>query len=212
MYFNFQAEMIQWIDEERHHVETLQAEFLDDSRAFRDELIAHRISWFSELPIPIPPAAPLTFAVNAMAPLLDNYFAGGGSFDLFSTRLVSLLREVGVRFETFPATLVDRDTGLILTAEYELFHLLEEYAVVDELVEEWNAKHRSDLVTSTISGSTAAGNPSAKVDAVQVAHRPMFRLEDQALVVIHQNLKTILEEAGITGCSIKHYGRLRIRS
>jgi hypothetical protein len=62
----------------------------------------------------IPPPPHLTFAVRSKAPLPDNYFTGT-VFDLYSARLIALLRDAGVRFETFPVTIIDKKTHEELT-------------------------------------------------------------------------------------------------
>ena len=77
------------------------------------------------VPLTTPPPH-LTFAVSAKAPMLDNYFTGT-EFDLYSERLIRLLRAAGVQGETFPATLVDRKTKKPLPAACKVFHLLEVY-------------------------------------------------------------------------------------
>src|SRR6266566_168609 len=52
---------------------------------------------------------PLTFAVNKRAPLLDNYLTNC-IFDLYSAKLIRVLDNLGIQFETFPATLIDYKT------------------------------------------------------------------------------------------------------
>lgn len=62
--------------------------------------------------------------------MLDNYFTGT-RFDLYSKRLISILRAAGVQFETVPATLVDRKTREPLPVAYEVFHLLEVHPALE---------------------------------------------------------------------------------
>src|SRR5688572_3410536 len=63
----------------------------------------------------VPPPPPLTFAINFKAQLLDNYFTGT-LFDLYSGRLIKLLRDAEVQFELFPATIIDQKSHEVLTA------------------------------------------------------------------------------------------------
>jgi hypothetical protein len=143
-------------------------------------------------------------------------------FDLYSARLIGLLGDAGVRFETFPAGMVDERTGQVVPVKYEVFHLLERYPVIDELVEEWNARHGYKSEADAGGGSTATTQSSIQAsfsfyepgpDDAPGAKRLMFRLDDSPQhVVVHKDLKTALEEAGITGCRYDHWGRLRICS
>lgn len=62
--------------------------------------------------------------INEKAPKPDNYFTGT-VFDLYTPRLIEVFREAGIRFETFPAEIIDRKTKKQVEVEYNIFHLLE---------------------------------------------------------------------------------------
>jgi hypothetical protein len=133
--------------------------------------------WFLAQPL-VKALPPFTFAIHAKAPKLDNY-ATGTEMDLYSIRLINLLREAGVKFETFPVTLIARKTKEVLPLHYEIFHLLEMYPAIEKQLP------RGLILT----------------EACLRSKRLLFRPEEQEnLVLIHHDLKEKLEEAEITGC------------
>lgn len=142
--------------------------------------------WWDGVPLTTPPP-PLIFAVSAKGPMLDNYFTGN-RFDLYSERLITLLREAGVQFETFPATLVDRKTKEPLPVVYAVFHLLEIHPGL-------NVHHATQ------------GPPivdRAELNAEKYKHhmRPFFRAQESPdLVLVHETLKLHFDTVGITGCN-----------
>jgi len=107
---------------------------------------------------------------------------------VYSEKLINILATTGVRFETFPVTIVDYRTRSILPVNYMAFHLLEEYSPIDtEKVkgEGWPIRNRPFILDDEI-----IQNP-----------RPFFRLyERQSLILIHKDLRNTLEAASITGC------------
>jgi hypothetical protein len=173
MYYLFEPAILPWGGG------LLQAEPVGDTATHQ----MRKPHWWEAEPW-IPPPPRLTFAISSKAPLVDNYSTGGMVFDLYSARLVRLLRDAEVRFETFPVkildkktheeltTLTDKKTGKALPVDYEIFHLLERRS---------RKEARADQ---------ASGNP-----------RLMFREADHiSMVFIHEDLKVILDREKITGC------------
>ena len=129
------------------------------------------------------------FLVNARAPRLDNYNTGT-EFDLYSARLLSLLHQAEVPFETFPATLVDRKTLQILPDQYETFHLLDESPALDEVRTVVNSRGIDKLVLTN--------------DFLQ-SQKPLVRISQyRSMVLIHRKLKQKFDEWKITGCHYTH--------
>jgi hypothetical protein len=85
--------------------------------------------WWVSVPLQglIPP---LTFSIHSDAPPIDNYFTGA-EFDLYSERFISIINQTGVRYETFPVSIIDQKTEKIIEHSYKLFHLLEIDLAVD---------------------------------------------------------------------------------
>jgi hypothetical protein len=85
----------------------------------------------------------LEFEVNPRWPHLDNYFTSHG-FNLYSGRLVDLMKEFGVACESFPATVRDKSGVNIEGLDYHVFHYLEQ--VHDCL--EWRSLARSEFYSA----------------------------------------------------------------
>jgi hypothetical protein len=134
--------------------------------------------WFAQ---PLRTSLPvMLFSIDKKAPLLDNYQTDR-DLDLFSERLITILRAAGVRFETFPANLIDYKTNDIIPVLYEVFHLLESYACAD-------LQHSTDGLLTLSEDCLHRG-------------RPFFRLvEAPQIVLIHRDLQATLEAAHVTGC------------
>jgi hypothetical protein len=174
IYFVFSAEQRSW----RNRI--LQAEI-----QLQGDFPETHPHWWDGVPLTTPPP-PLTFAVSAKGPMLDNYFTGT-EFDLYSERLITLLREAGVQFETFPAMLVDRKTKEPLPVRYEVFHLLE----VQPALEVYRAA----------SGPPVIERLDLIADKWMKHKRPFFRAKEaQNIVLIHETLKQQFDTVGITGC------------
>jgi hypothetical protein len=140
-----------------------------------DGIPNHEPHWW--LCKPLTSALPrMKFRIDTSATLPDNYWTGS-IFDLYSQRLVETLRDVGIYFETFPTDIVDAATGQIVPVDYQIFHLLDMYPV----------------------SMIRAKDESGKVVSVKVP-KLMFRLEKYIeRVVVHEELKRMLDENGITG-------------
>ena len=124
--------------------------------------------------------SPMIFAVDKKAPLLDNYQTDR-DLDLYSEKLISIFNAAGVRFETFPTTLVDYRSNDVLSVKYEVFHLLERYRCADI--------------------QRSQDGPLALTEDCLHQDRPLFRLaEAPQIVLIRQDLQSALEAAQVTGC------------
>jgi hypothetical protein len=143
-------------------------------------------NWWEARPLQSP-LPMLTFAVNKHAPFLDNYRTDW-SFDLYSTRLIELLRNAGIQFETFPATLLDYKTDEPLPQRYAVFHLLEIHPCID---------------------LEQSGHGTLILCESCLQHkRPLFRpAEAIQLVLMHQSLHIQLNAAQITGCAYEPLSR-----
>src|SRR5262245_32652587 len=157
----------------------------------------------------IPPPQTLVFAINSKAPLLDNYDTGT-LFDLYSMRLIRLLRDAAIRFETFPATLLDRKTKQVLSAQSEIFHMLEKQDVMDEKKSQISDEFQLDHLSATDPKGEDAELDQVYWDALHIrrleltssaarSKRLMFRVRNhEHLVLVHSDLKAMLDQAGIT--------------
>lgn len=172
MYFVFKAAQYVW----RNRI--LQAEI-------QGEVPETHPHWWDGVPLTTPPPH-LTFAVSAKGPMLDAYFTGN-EFDLYSARLIGLLGEAGVQFETFPATLIDRKTKTPLAVDYAVFHLLEVHPALD--------------VRHATKGPPVVERAKFNREKVGQHERLFFRAQEAAhIVLIHVSLKQYFNEQGITGC------------
>ena len=107
-------------------------------RSFRNQTIQAKIQktipeiqphWWDCKPLSTPLSS-ITFAINRNWPLPDNFFTGN-LLDLYSSRMIALLNEAGVKFETFSTEIIDSKTEAVLPVSYEIFHLLESFSGVD---------------------------------------------------------------------------------
>ncbi len=129
----------------------------------------------------------LTFMVNPKHRLVDNYATYTG-FSLFSKRLVDLVREFGVKFETFPVRMVDKGENELKDMEYYVFHLLEpNLDAMDKQKSKWVDFDK--------------GIPILVLDLDNFEHRPMFVCNDVFLTLMRDDLRNEISRRGITGFS-----------
>jgi len=171
MYFVFQSQMRNWGGG------LLQA-VVQSSPQFEPH-------WWLAQPFTLAPSS-LTFTLNAKAPKPDNYFTGTLSIELYSIKLINLLIKAGVKNELLPAKIIDRKSKENLPLEYKAFHLLEIYPGWDRNQSIVDEKLR---VTKLVLTEECLTNK-----------RPFFRIEKLFLILIHEDLKKTLDNAGITGC------------
>jgi hypothetical protein len=171
MYFVFDSDMQVWKDH------TNQAKIEGDPPLIQPH-------WWECLPIssnlPV-----IKFEVEHNAPSLDNYFTGT-IFDLYSEHLVELFTKNGVKFETFPTIVVDSATKEPISKLYKIFHLLEISYGLDLALSDFGNREIRKLVLS---------------EDCLLQKRALFRLgERKSIVLIHQDLKEILETNNVGGC------------
>jgi hypothetical protein len=133
---------------------------------------------------PITPTLPtLTFAINSKMPLPDICKVAGTPIDLYSVRLINVLKAANVTFEAFPAILVDQDTGEPIHTEFKLFHLLDTYPL--------------SKIRSRDSDGKFISLPATKL---------MFRPKKYFnLLIIHRDLKEEFDREGILGFSYRPF-------
>lgn len=128
----------------------------------------------------------LTYQINPKHSQPDNYFQSAG-FMLFSERLVALMQAFGVKFESFPVTMLDKQGNLQPDLKYFVFHSLE--GVLDALNEE--ASHWT--------GDYDTGVPRLVLDYTKFKQRPMFKCNHLYIPLLRDDLKHAIQEQGITG-------------
>ncbi|MBO1435894.1 hypothetical protein [Meiothermus sp. CFH 77666] len=143
------------------------------------------------------------FFVPKKAKFVDNYACGTG-IDMYSRRLVELLATFPIRFEAFPADVLDEVSGEKLDVDYLAFHLLEIYPAVDFA--------RSDLVLGPdYPSSIVAVRRLVLTEEILQAGHLLFRpAELFAFVLIHEDLKQTLDRHKITGCNYVPLGEFKV--
>lgn len=173
----FLAQLRQW----RNHI--LWAEI----QGGRPNFPEYKPHWWKAQPLESP--LPLfTFMINEKAPKPDNYNTST-LFDLYSPRLISIFREAGIQFETFPAQIIDRKTKKPLDVTYEIFHLLEMAEGIDLEKSDYDVDSPYDT------------RHLVMADERLYAGKLLFRdREFMDLVLMRADLKHELDQANITGC------------
>ncbi len=123
----------------------------------------------------------MTFTYRSEVALPDNVFTGT-TFDIYSPRLIKLIRDRGVNFETFPVRIISTRHEGIIAHDYQIFHLLE----LDDGL---------DLKKTLI---------NRQVISLLRSQEPKLLFRDREysqFVIIHSDLKQEMEWRGITGCS-----------
>ncbi|MBI4760290.1 MAG: hypothetical protein ACOYYF_07885 [Chloroflexota bacterium] len=129
----------------------------------------------------------LTFTVKREWSLPDNLFTGT-IFDLYSIGLIEVLVHAGIDFETFPAVVTDK-SGEDLNVRYEIFHLLEKRPCLD------SEKSKTDDDALEIRKLVLS-------EEFMSLRKPMVRVEEVSeIVLVHKDLKNLIEKKGITGCN-----------
>ncbi len=176
MYYIFRTEINSW------HKSIIQAWPYED---IPYNLI--KPHWWFARPL-IAPLPQLKFVLNPNAPFPDNFFTGS-DLDLYSSRFIKLLGDNEIKFETFPAAMIDWKSGKELSVKYELFHLLEMHTAFN-------------LNLSVIENNGSVIKKLVLTEECLKSGKLLFRSrEKKSFILIHQNLKTILEHSNITGCT-----------
>jgi hypothetical protein len=153
--------------------------------------------WWDAEPLSIP-ISPITFAVHKKSLMPDNLNTANSVFDLYSPQLINLLSDLQIKFETFPATLIDAQTQEVLPFSYKIFHLLEIYSALDESqsIRDKNIGTIEKLVLN---------------EEIANSRKLMFRVkESRNLVLVHEELKERLINNKITGCLYTPVERFQI--
>jgi hypothetical protein len=126
-------------------------------------------------------------------PKLDNYSCGSG-IDVYSKKMIDVIADHGVSFETVPVDVFDSKSKEKLDVEYFAFHLLEIYPSIN-LEESMVAYYEESP------GAISAIKNMVLKEEILEMPKPLFRMEELfGFVLIHQSLKNSFEKAGITGC------------
>lgn len=185
MYYIFKSQMVHW------QGINLRAELPDEFRSSWRQTFDW---WESVSLVGLLPS--LQFLIRGEAPLSDNYYTAT-QFDIYSERLIAILAQTGVRYETFPVSLIDERTRNSIPHTHRLFHLLE----IDPAVDRQKSIIQEDLT-----------NFSSVRDVYKLVLRDDFIKQGKAitrikefrhLTVVHEELKHTLEAANITGCSFQ---------
>lgn len=125
------------------------------------------------------------YTVNGKAPLPD--LLGTGSITwLMSEKLLGLLRNAGVEFESFPVKLYDRKSTVPVAKQYGLFHLLSVQPMVD--LERSNITRSDDV---------------ERIELLQLGRDAPAMARDNyldSLVFVREDLYNRIVKEGITGC------------
>ena len=176
MYYVFETELNYW----RNHL--VQA-------AYQGNILDFKQSWWLNEPF-AQPVPPLTFTVSAKAPKPDNLFVGT-AFSLYSLKLINIIKQWQINFESFPVTIVDKKTKTPIVSSYQAFHLLEVHSAIDP--------NRSVVIDN---GSIRIIEKLTLSQEAVLAAKPLFRTKEYfKLVLIHEKLKANLDQNGITGCT-----------
>ncbi len=134
---------------------------------------------------PLEHVPPLAFTIDRRWPRPDNYFTGN-LFQVYSERLIRLLRDSGVHFESWPVPLVDRKTNTELPDRYELFHLLECHRGLSPK-SEFDAERRQ-IYKLVLTQKCLQASPL------------LFRLQERRnIVLMREDMRMLLKQEGITG-------------
>jgi hypothetical protein len=133
------------------------------------------------------------FSVDEQASLLDNYWTGN-IWDLYSERLISIFKNAKVKYELFPVDILSRSTGKLLSSDYKIFRLTEINNCLDE--------DRSVYKIFSVGNRQikALAQPFFTNEFIR-SGRLLTRIAGhERYVIIHDELKTILEDENISGC------------
>lgn len=124
------------------------------------------------------------FVVNPKWKMSD--YQSAGDFLLITPKLEQVFRDFGVKFESFPATFVDK-LGNSLSCNYKIFHLIEGF--IDAM----------DFQKSGWKGDRKGGVKGIFFDANKFEHRPMFVLKYIYSRVMRDDLRREIIKQGLTG-------------
>jgi hypothetical protein len=134
-------------------------------------------------------------------PLLDVY-STGMIIELFSSRLVSLLTSRDIQSETYPIYLVDNKTSKRLSQDYFAYRLLERDDALNKeksiyITEKFGKKEIQSLQKIVLN------------DEFLQSKKPMTRVkEKENLIIIHEDIKLLIENENIRGCKFTPVDRV----
>lgn len=129
----------------------------------------------------------LTYQVNPKHPHPDRY-SETHSFELYSERLVNIMNDFGVKFESFPVIMVDKAGQVLSDLRYHVFHSLEGILdAMDEKASDWQGDNIN------------IGIPRLVLDYGKFEHRPLFVCDKAYLPLMRDDLKQEIRRQNITG-------------
>lgn len=128
----------------------------------------------------------LKYQINPRFKPPDNY-VGTHSFTLYSQRLIKLLEKYGVKFEKFPAEMVDKDNKELKNLKYFVFHFLE--GVQDGI----------DQKASEYNENTQPRIKELVLDFKKFEHRSIILLDKVYIPIMREDLKEEIVKDKITG-------------
>ena len=150
--------------------------------------------WWEGKPISTMPV--MKFVLGSGLPSFDNLFTGT-IFDIYSSRSIKMLQDYDINFETFDVNVISGTQQTKVENEYKIFHLLENHPGLDLNVSDIDAREIRKLVLTK---------------ECQQLRRPLFRLSERiSLVLIHSDLKNVLEENNISGCQYISINDFQVR-
>lgn len=181
MYYFFSSKLIYWQDEVVRAILTNEDEMPHEFAV--EWLYGRQLSTTHEF----------TFSIPDGTPLLDNYLSGTW-FSLYSEKLINLFRDAKIRFDLFPANIVSRNTETNLGLNYKVFRLLE----ISDCLDESKSIFRSysfgkRQIRTLIQPSFTETFLKSKKMLTRIAGQ-------EELIIIHSELKKILEDEKISGC------------
>lgn len=150
--------------------------------------------WWEGIPL-VEPLPLLKYKINNHAPLLDTY-STGTIFDLYSQRLIAILKQENIYFEVFPAVLIESKSDKNIEDIYSMFHLLDVMPAID--------MKESDISPGNIKKIVLTR------ECIE-SKRLLFRAKERRnIVLIHEELKGRLDSVGITGFSYTPIGDYQV--
>jgi len=137
----------------------------------------------------------LTYSVNPKHNHPDSYSENHG-LDLYSDRLIDLLHEVGVDFESFPVKMIDRQGNELPELKYSVFHLLNanEYGLIDLDASGW--------IEDEEYGERGVNGIVLKEG--YIVKNKMFHPAPLFCNMMTDDLRKLINERGITGFKFLH--------
>ncbi len=131
------------------------------------------------------------FSLPADVPVFDN-IRTWHRYNLYSPKLMAILRNTTINFEAFPARVIVGKQEI--DAKYEVFRLLEENECLAHEKTSFNTwelgKQQIKLITQPVYTQTFLSS------GILLSRIAGFKND----VVIHEDLKKVFEDQGITGC------------